>query len=564
MPAKATWGTVLVPCRLFPSILHNPSSMSLRHKLFISLAAICLLVISLMGMNSIMAREEGRHVQRLLAIHHQHAALLNLKNAVNRQLSEAQDIFLYGKTVDNANFQVTTVQVGEEVKSLQAAVDLLETLPLANPGAEVANGKARIVEIQHQYEDLYREVLLMLSLIQNGRKAKAQEHFQAEISQRFADLFARIDSWLVVQKGELANTEAGFITINRRHNRASVIALVAIAVIVIIFSWIFFYLLGPRLRELLRGTERISRGDFSRPVLAKGNDEFTQLSRAMNQMMADLAASRKKLLEQSYYSGMGDMVSGTLHNLRNALAPIVIELESQKQVVDDLRLERMALACEELKGDGADAGRRADLIEFLCLALERLGGKLGQVSATMGLTRNKVMVVERILHQHSHLARMERPLETITLAEVVQDCLGLVSQRLMAHTPVVIDESVAAIGPVVSQRIVLVQVLANLVNNGLESIQRAGTAAGQVVIRASEAETSGGREVHVEIVDTGEGIAPEMVERIFERGISAKEEGSGLGLHWCANATASLAGRLYAESPGLGQGATLHLIIAAR
>ena len=124
-----------------------------------------------------------------------------------------------------------------------------------------------------------------------------------------------------------------------------------------------------------------------------------------------------------------------------------------------------------------------------------------------------------------------------------------------------IDESVKAVGPIVSQRIVLVQVLSNLVNNGLESICRSGSFDGRIVIEAMETDDGGGRQVHVKVSDTGEGIAPEMLERIFERGISAKEGGEGLGLHWCANATASLSGRLYAESPGLGQGATLHLIL---
>jgi len=537
--------------------------MSLRNKLIISFASIFLLVVSLLFLNSSMAREEGSYVQRLLGIHHQYAALLNLKNAVNRQLSEAQDIFIYGKTVDDANFQETLVQVGEEIKSLQAAVDMVETLPVAQSSSEVGVARERMVSLQHQYEDLYRELMLMISLFQNGRKAKAQEHFQSEIGKRFANFFSQIDAWLVIQKGELVGTEAGFITINQRHNRTSLIALLAIMGIVLFFSGVFAYLLGPRLQDLLRGTERISHGDFSRPVVAKGNDEFSRLSRAMNQMMADLAASRKKLLEQSYYSGMADMVSGTLHNLRNALAPIVIELETQKHVVDELKIERMILACDELKNEDLDSGRQADLIEFLTLSLDRLTAKLRDMSETMALTRNKVEVVEKVLNQHSHLARMERPLEPIALSEVVQDCLGLVRQESLTKIPVFIDKSVAAIGPIVSQRIVLVQVLSNLVNNGLESICRSGSSEGRIVIEAMESEHTDGRQVHVKVSDNGEGIAPEMLERIFERGISAKEGGSGLGLHWCANATASLSGRLYAESPGSGQGATLHLIIKA-
>jgi signal transduction histidine kinase len=538
--------------------------MSLRKKLIVSFASIFLLVVSLLLLNSSMAREEGSYVQRLLGIHHQYAALLNLKNAVNRQLSEAQDIFIYGKTVDDANFKETLVQVSEEIKSLQGAADLIENLPLASHSPEAGGARQRMVNLQHQYEDLYREVMLMLSLFQSGRKAKAQEHFQSDISKRFTNFFEQIDAWLVIQKGELVMTEAGFVAINQRHNRTSLFALVAIMGIVLFFSGVFAYLLGPRLQDLLRGTERISRGDFSKPVVATGNDEFSRLSQAMNQMMADLAASRKKLLEQSYYSGMADMVSGTLHNLRNALAPIVIELETQKQVVDELNIERLLMVCAELRSSDALApGRQADLIEFLSLSLERLTAKLRDMSDIMALTRNKVEVVEKVLNQHSHLARMERPLEPIALVEVVQDCLGLVKQESLTETPVVIDQSVAAIGPFVSQRIVLVQVLSNLVNNGLESICRSGSADRQIVIEAEELAHGDGRQVHIKVSDSGEGIAPEMLERIFERGISAKEGGSGLGLHWCANATASLAGRLYAESKGPGQGATFHLLLKA-
>lgn len=535
--------------------------MSLRNKLIISFASIFLLVVSLLLLNSSMAREEGRYVQRLLAIHHQYAALLNLQNAVTRQLSEAQDIFVYGKTIDEASFQETLAQVGDEIKRLQTAVDLIETLPGAGDGSEAGGAREKMVNLQHQYEDLYREVMLMISLFQNGRKAKAQEHFQSEISQRFANFFGEIDAWLVMQKGELTSTEAGLVTINKRHNRTSLIALVAIMGIVLFFSGIFVYLLGPRLQELLRGTERISRGDFSKPVVATGKDEFSRLSRAMNQMMADLAASRKKLLEQSYYSGMADMVSGTLHNLRNALAPIVIELETQKQVVEALKVEQLIRACDELKNGGLEAGRQADLIEFLTLSLARLAVKTEEMAETMALTRNKVEVVEKVLNQHSHLARMERPLEPIVLAEVVQDCLGLVRQESLAKVSVLIDDSVKAIGPIVSQRIVLVQVLSNLVNNGLESICRSGLIDGRIVVEAMESDPGDGRQVHIKVKDNGEGIAPEMLGRIFERGISSKEEGSGLGLHWCANATTSLSGRLYAESAGPGQGATLHLIL---
>ena len=53
----------------------------------------------------------------------------------------------------------------------------------------------------------------------------------------------------------------------------------------------------------------------------------------------------------------------------------------------------------------------------------------------------------------------------------------------------------------------------------------------------------------------------DILEHIFERGFSTKQEGSsGIGLHWCANTISSMNGKIYAESEGKGKGACLHLV----
>ena len=49
---------------------------------------------------------------------------------------------------------------------------------------------------------------------------------------------------------------------------------------------------------------------------------------------------------------------------------------------------------------------------------------------------------------------------------------------------------------------------------------------------------------------------------LFERGFSTKKEQTGgLGLHWCANSVAALAGRMSAESAGPGAGAAFHVLL---
>lgn len=535
--------------------------MSLRKKILISLVVIILLIISLLTLNSYMAREEGRYVQRLLGIHRQYTTLLDLKNEINQQLNEAQEIFIYGKALEERNFSKTSEAIRQSVAILADALPFEGSLDENN--AELSHYQSESQQtlriLQTTYEDLYGELVLMTRLIQVGRKAKAQEHFQGEISSKFKKLFFQIDEWINIQKKELQATEAGFVRLNDRHNRTSFIALSAILLMVLIFSAIIVSLLGPRLNGLLKGTERIAKGDFSSAVSEKGNDELSRLSRAMNQMMYDLSASRKKLLEQSYYSGMADMVSGTLHNLRNSLSPVIVDLEIIGDELRDVSLERLKQAVREIGSPDTDPGRQRDLLEYLDLACAQLETKVPVIAGNLAAVRKKIDIVEKVLNEQSRYVEMERPLEDIDLGEVVSDSLGLVKKSYLDRVPVTIDASIAAIGTVRTQRIVLVQILANLIGNALESVIRSGKPDGRVTVRAARDEPGC---IHIQVIDTGEGIDAEMLAKIFERGVSTSHEGYGLGLHWSANSVASLEGKLYAASDGVGHGAIFHLILS--
>jgi sensor histidine kinase regulating citrate/malate metabolism len=68
--------------------------------------------------------------------------------------------------------------------------------------------------------------------------------------------------------------------------------------------------------------------------------------------------------------------------------------------------------------------------------------------------------------------------------------------------------------------------------------------------------------LHLECRDNGAGIAPEHLQRVFEKGFSTKSRDTnhGIGLHWCANAIRSLGGRIWAVSDGPGRGASLHVL----
>jgi two-component system NtrC family sensor kinase len=67
------------------------------------------------------------------------------------------------------------------------------------------------------------------------------------------------------------------------------------------------------------------------------------------------------------------------------------------------------------------------------------------------------------------------------------------------------------------------------------------------------------RGVQVAVSDTGVGIAPENMIRIFNHGFTTKKTGHGFGLHSGALAARELGGELRAHSEGPGSGATFVL-----
>jgi signal transduction histidine kinase len=93
----------------------------------------------------------------------------------------------------------------------------------------------------------------------------------------------------------------------------------------------------------------------------------------------------------------------------------------------------------------------------------------------------------------------------------------------------------------------LAQVLANLLQNA-----GAHTENGTVTISAKRE----GNNINVKVRDTGTGIPPELLPRVFERGVSGKfgaSGGTGLGLYLCKTGGESHGGRIWIESaPGGG------------
>jgi signal transduction histidine kinase len=103
----------------------------------------------------------------------------------------------------------------------------------------------------------------------------------------------------------------------------------------------------------------------------------------------------------------------------------------------------------------------------------------------------------------------------------------------------------------------VLQILVNVIRNAKYACDESSSADKRVTVRVrADPET-----MQVAVIDTGVGIPPENLERIFSHGFTTRKDGHGFGLHSCALAAKELGGSLQGESPGPGQGATFTLTL---
>jgi two-component system NtrC family sensor kinase len=301
--------------------------------------------------------------------------------------------------------------------------------------------------------------------------------------------------------------------------------------------------------------------DMSSRLTVRRNDEIGLLTREFDRMLEQLAIARSRLLEQSYYSGKAEMAAGVLHNVRNSLNPIVVQIDALREDLRTVPLEHVQRARAELISPEVSPERARDLMQFLELANTNLGDLVRRTCARLENLSGQATQIERILLEHDGLQRAKPPVEQFRLDDLVRDAMSLMPEELPRFVRVEIDPSVEETGEVSGHRISLLQVFANLLMNASESIKGAGVSEGRVSIAAGIELLDGAEVVHARFRDNGEGIEPANLDRIFQRGFTTRGRGSGLGLHWSSNTVRAMNGRLWAESEGRGLGACFHVVI---
>jgi signal transduction histidine kinase len=270
------------------------------------------------------------------------------------------------------------------------------------------------------------------------------------------------------------------------------------------------------LDEIVGWTARIGRGEPLPPrdaQVARGAPEFATLRDRMRDMADAIDAGRKREAEAERLRAYRESARRVAHELKNPLTPIRFAIA---------RLKRTAP--EDLQ----------ESIEVLETESSRL---------------------ERIARAFAEFGRLpEGPSAEVDVGELVRYAASSASRPGVEVTVETEDDLPHVIG----HHDALAGALSNVILNAVDACDGAG----HITVGASRGTMRGREAVRIEVADTGKGIAPADVERIWDPYVTHKPGGTGLGLAIARQAVLAHDGTVEAEST-LGKGTLIRFMIPA-
>ena len=225
-------------------------------------------------------------------------------------------------------------------------------------------------------------------------------------------------------------------------------------------------------------------------------------------------------------ASLGRLLAGVAHEVKNPLNAMTIHLALLKQKLDAAN----GPASVRPASDRAGLAQHADVIEREIRRLDEV------VQGFIKFSRPEDLTLARV-----------------SLCELVEDVRGVIGPEAAARGVAVRNECASDVPPVRGDRAMLHQALLNLGLNACQAMPEGGT------LRFS-ARTLGRQSVELSVADTGGGIEPEHMGRIFNLYFTTREGGSGIGLSLVYRTVQLHDGSIEVESTP-GRGTTFRLVL---
>lgn len=271
--------------------------------------------------------------------------------------------------------------------------------------------------------------------------------------------------------------------------------------------------------------------------LAEANAEVERLRAELEAVRATGVGAHAELARTAQSATVANLVRGVAHEINTPLGALASNHDTTRRALDKL---------QRILDDGVVTAD--ELVE-----VRRI------VHAVTAVEETNVMAVERMKHVVASLRDFGRPdrseIDRVDLGEALEGTLELLRHEL--GDGVAVEWELGDVPSLECHAQQINQVFMNLMLNAIHAMPTGGT----LTVRARPA----GEGVAVEIADTGSGIHPESLEKLFEPGFTTKggRVGMGLGLAICREIVDRHGGDISVQSE-VGVGATFTVWLPLR
>ena len=266
--------------------------------------------------------------------------------------------------------------------------------------------------------------------------------------------------------------------------------LLGVALFILLGAGSGFYLaerIADPVKRLTRATRQLARGNFDAQVAVRSADELQRLVAAFNRMAIDLKDQQRRLERTHRLEAWAEMARQVAHEIKNPLTPVQLSAEHLLRVNRD-RGEPLSPVLQSC----------VDSILAQVRILWRISSEFSSYASSPAVNRGA-----------TDLAGLVHAVLTPYLVGV-EDRIAVTVDIPAACPAVRVDRTLVG------------RALTNVIDNALHAMPSRGS----LEIRAAVSAAT----VRLAVADTGAGVDPATLRRIFEPYFSTKVSGTGLGM----------------------------------